>query len=83
MLQQNFSGLQAIGAEATNRIHLTSESKELSELQEAYQQVFKGMLIEKGLETPFDSQDAKQIKAFFDEVSRRWKEYKADNDIAS
>ena len=83
MLMQNFGGLQAVGAKASSMIRLTSESKQLSELQEAYQQVLSGLLTEKGLESPFDSQDATQIKAFFDEASRRWKDYKAENNIAS
>jgi len=79
---QNFGGLRAVGEKASIMIRLTSESKGLSEMQEAYQAVLQGLLTEKGIESPFDSQDATQIKAFFDEASRRWKNYIADNSIA-
>lgn len=82
MLMQDFGGLKAVGQEANRSIRLTSKSKNLSFLQNEYMAVFRGLLAERELESPFDSQDAVQIKSFFDEVSRRWKDRKAELNVS-
>ena len=62
---------------ARNRMGMSSQSKNLSELQQGYMDVLQGLLKEYDLSHPFE-QDAEGIAKFFEEASVRWKRKKAD-----
>lgn len=54
-----------------------SKSAAMSPLQRAYRKLFRKVLEEKGLTHPF-AQDQEDIIEFFQEVSERWAEKKAE-----
>ena len=72
------SALKKTAKIATKRIQSLSKGK-LSEKQEQYQNIIAGLLIERGLDSPF-SQDPEDMKEFFEEASRRWKKFQENNE---
>lgn len=71
------SALKSTASIAAKRIKSLSKGTQLSEKQEQYQNIIAGLLVEKGLDSPF-SQDAPEMKKFFEEASTRWKKFQED-----